>query len=104
MKAFIKHILIFLVLMVFITMLFNNISESQGAATSSLDQENIDFIENQVQNGNKLPDGFYQEEEVVLNQNGNFISSLMNSLADLFTDCINFFIKFIMSIISAFIS
>ena len=104
MKSFIKHILIFLLLMVFVTMLFDNIQDGDFNSQSGQVQENIDFIENQVQNGNSLPDGLYPDNEIDFNQNSNIISSLMNSLANFFTVCINFFIKFIMSIISAFIS
>ena len=95
MKGFIKHVLIFLLLMVFVTMLFDNIQDGGLDSQSSQVQENIDFIENQVQNGNPLPDGLYSDTEIDFKKSGNIVSSLINTLANLFTSCINFFIKLI---------
>lgn len=104
MKNFIKNVLLFLTLMVFVTMLFQGMSYSDSKTDQTITQENIDLIEGQISNNNQVNDGYYQEDEVVKNNSSNFFSNAMNSLAKLFTDVINFFIKLIMSLISAFFS
>lgn len=104
MKNFIKDILIFLLLMVFVTMIFQGIGNQNQNNKENQTQENIDLMEDQLSNNNQVNDGFSEEEDVEVKQSANVISKILNSLAKFFTSAINFIISLIMKLISAFLS
>ena len=104
MKTFVKNVLLFLTLMIFVTMLFQSVGYSDSKNDQSITQENIDIMENQIGNNNQVNDGYYDSEEELPKNKVNVLSSFINFLAELFTKAVNFFIKLIMSLISAFLS
>ena len=105
MKTFVKNVLLFLTLMIFVTMLFQSVGYSDSKNDQSVTQENIDMMEDQISNNNQVNDGYYDSGEEALPKNKvNILSSFINFLAELFTKAVNFFIKLVMSLISAFLS
>ena len=104
MKTFIKNVLLFLTLMIFVTMLFQSIGYSDSKTDESITQENIDMMEGQINNNNQVNDGYYDIPEEPVTNKVNSISSFINFLAEFFTKAINYFIKLVMGLISAFLS
>ena len=103
MKNFLKDILIFLVLMIFVSVLFQSVGNQKSDTSESQTQDRIDLIEDQISQGNVVGDGDDEEMPVEIRQNNNLLSRIFNSLADFFTKAINFFISLIMTIVSAFL-
>ena len=103
MKTFIKNVLLFLVLMIFVTMLFQG-ATSQTSTKKSDVEENISLIEDNIENGNVINDGIDVQEEKEVKKSSNIISRVLNSIASFFVFLINFFIKLVMKIVSIFLS
>lgn len=103
MKTFIKNVLLFLVLMIFVTMLFQG-ATSQTSTQKSEIEENISLIEDNIENGNVINDGIDVQEEKEVKKSSNIISRVLNSIASFFVFLINFFIKLVMKIVSIFLS
>lgn len=103
MKTFIKNVLLFLVLMIFVTMLFQG-ATSQTSTQKSDVEENISLIEGNIENGNVINDGIDVQEEKEVKKSSNIISRVLNSIASFFVFLINFFIKLVMKIVSIFLS
>ena len=103
MKTFIKNVLLFLVLMIFVTMLFQW-ATSQTSNQKSDVEENISLIEGNIENGNVINDGIDIQEEKEVKKSSNIISRVLNSIASFFVFIINFFIKLVMKIVSIFLS
>ena len=103
MKTFIKNVLLFLVLMIFVTMLFQG-ATSQTSTQKSDVEENISLIEDNIENGNVINDGIDVQEEKEVKKSSNIISRVLNSIASFFVFLINFFIKLVMKIVSIFLS
>ncbi|MBE6132680.1 MAG: hypothetical protein E7180_04760 [Erysipelotrichaceae bacterium] len=104
MKTFIKNVLLFLTLMIFVTMLFQSIGYSDSKTDQSVTQENIDMMEGQISNNNQVNDGYYDVPEQPIQNKVNPLSNFINLLAEFFTKAINFIIKLVMGLISAFLS
>lgn len=102
MKNFIKDVLIFLILMVFVTLLIQSTGGQSKNNNQTSIQENIDLIENQINNDGIISDGVSQQPEEKISNQSNFISKIINSIANFFTKIINFFIKLVMKIVSVF--
>lgn len=102
MKNFIKDVLIFLILMVFVTLLIQSTGGQSKNNNQNSIQENIDLIENQINNDGIISDGVSQQPEEKISNQSNFISKIINSIANFFTKIINFFIKLVMKIVSVF--
>ena len=102
MKNFIKDVLIFLIIMVFVTLLIQSTGGQNKSQSQNSIQENIDLIEDQINNGGIINDGQSQQTEEKITNNSNFISKIINAIAGFFTKIINFFIKLVMRIVSVF--
>lgn len=103
MKNFIKDILLFVVLMTFLTMMFQSIGNSSTNNFQNNISSNIDLIEGEISNGNQVNDGYLQEEKPEQKNNSNFLAKIVNGLGEIFTQAINLFIKLIMGIVQTFL-
>ncbi|MDD7735522.1 MAG: hypothetical protein SOW55_02375 [Bacilli bacterium] len=103
MKTFIKNVLLFLVLMIFVTMLFQG-ATSQTSNQKNEAEDNISLIEENIENGNIVNDGVNIQEEKEVKKSANIISRVLNLIGSFFISLINFFIKLVMKIVSIFLS
>lgn len=104
MKNFIKDVLIFLVVMVFVTLLIQNASTQNKNFDQPNVQESIDLFEDEISQGNQINDGQVNEEREDAKPSGNIFSKLVNGFANIFTKIINFLMKLIMRLVSVFIA
>lgn len=104
MKNFVKDVLIFLVVMVFVTLLIQNASTQNKNVDQPNVQESIDLFEDQISQGIQIGDGQDNEEKEEVKSNGNIFSKMVNGFANLFTKIINFLMRLIMRLVSVFIA
>ena len=78
MKTFIKNVLLFLVLMIFVTMLFQG-ATSQTSNQKNEAEDNISLIEENIENGNIVNDGVNIQEE---NTQGSNTHSFLSGTPD----------------------
>ena len=103
MKNFIKDILIFLVLMTFLTMMFQSIGGSNSNSNENVISSNIDLIEGEIDSSNYVNDGYLDSNEKEEYSSGNIIAKLINIIAKIFTSAINLFIKLVMGFVQVFL-
>ena len=105
MKSFIKHILIFLVIMIFATTMIQTLGNQENISSGSQVQENIDIIEGNISQGNEINDGMLSTDEPVFdNKSTNVMSNILFGIGNIFMQVINFVIKLIMQVISSVMS